>query len=140
MDFSIVPARFYGRSLKGVYDEIEKNLEKNKKYRAVDPYYKDKPRSLLQPCFYKQEFWKQNEALQDAADHSHDDDILCCFVFQDQNEKRHFIVMYPEDFWEESEHLPLERRVFYEVGLKIFIIFFYMYHFVEHISYFIFFN
>ncbi|KAJ8674112.1 hypothetical protein QAD02_005374 [Eretmocerus hayati] len=113
MNFPILPARFYGQSLKDIHEELEKKIEEAKKRHPV--VYFEKPRSILQPSRYKEEFYKQNEALLNAATYSQDDDILCCFVFQDENEKRRFIVTYPEDFWSDTENTPLERRVFYEV-------------------------
>lgn len=114
MNKPLKPKNFYGSSLIGICNELEKKVEKAKRQRPAEPYYL-KPRSVLRPSYYKQEFYKQNDALIDAADNSRDDDILCCFVFQDENEHRRFIVMYPEDFWEEVEQAPLEKRVFYEV-------------------------
>ena len=113
MDSPIVSARFYGHSLDGVFDDLEKKIEKTKKQQPALP--SERRRSLFQPSYYKEEFWKQNEALVNAAEHSKDDDILGCFVFQDESGKRRFIVMYPEDFWMECEYAPPERRVLYEV-------------------------
>lgn len=74
---------------------------------------------MLQPTRYKEEFWKQTEALLNAAEHSRDDDVLCCFVFQDENERRRFIVTYPEDFWLDCEAINKNKRVFYEVNVPL---------------------
>ncbi|XP_001603706.1 DNA-directed primase/polymerase protein isoform X1 [Nasonia vitripennis] len=113
LDIPIRSARFYGDSLQGIYDELERKAELSRKQRPADP--DTRRRSLLQPSRYKEEFWKQNEALQNAAEHSIDDDVLCCFVFQDEHERRRFIVTYPEDFWLDCEAINMEKRVFYEV-------------------------
>ena len=114
MNLPAIPSsQFYGDSLNGLFDEIEARIEKNKNKIPVD--YDYKPRGILEPSRHKEEFWKQNDALIHAAEHSKDFDVLCCFVFQDENGKRRFIVTYPRDFWEDTEETPMERRVFYEV-------------------------
>ncbi|XP_014203752.1 DNA-directed primase/polymerase protein-like [Copidosoma floridanum] len=117
MNNSIIPARFYGHSLTPLFNERAKKVQEAKKHiRYSDPWdINPRARPLTSPSPYKQEFWKQNEALANAAELSEYDDILCCFVFQDENERRRFIVTYPEDFWTDCERMPLEKRVFYEV-------------------------
>ncbi|XP_014220526.1 DNA-directed primase/polymerase protein-like [Trichogramma pretiosum] len=111
----IPSARFYGNSLDKLYEEFDKKIEESRKRRSAVLDDLERPRSIFRPAPYKEEFWKQHDALVDAAERSDGDDILCCFVFQDESGKRRFIVTYPEDFWTESEHVPAERRVFYEV-------------------------
>ncbi|XP_058797758.1 DNA-directed primase/polymerase protein-like [Phymastichus coffea] len=113
MNDPITSTKFYGNSLINVYNGIEKKIEKAKHRRPVE--YEDRHRTIFEPLPYKKEFWKQSDALADAAEYSQGPDILCCFVFQDENERRRFIVTYPEDFWNDLEHCPPERRVFYEV-------------------------
>ncbi|XP_011497411.1 PREDICTED: DNA-directed primase/polymerase protein-like [Ceratosolen solmsi marchali] len=108
----IVSGKFYGTSLNGIYDDLEKRIEQTKRQQPANIEYK--PKSLLQPSRYKEEFWKQNEALANAIEFGNDD-VLCCFVFQNELGKRRFIVTHPEDMWEDFEHVPMEKRVFYEV-------------------------
>jgi hypothetical protein len=112
MNVPLPSAKFYGNSLNGIFDELEEKIERTKKQQPA--YIEYKSRSLLQPCRYKEEFWKQNEALANAEQFS-DDDVLSCFVFQNETGQRRFIVTHPQDLWEDFEYVSPDKRVFYEV-------------------------
>lgn len=113
MSSPISPNNFYGRSLDNIYNDIDKRIEQMKHQKTV--IYEDRQRTIFEPLPHKREFWKQCDALAEVAAYSQGEELLCCFVYQDEQERRRFIVSYPEDFWNEMQYCPPERRVFYEV-------------------------
>ncbi|XP_077259628.1 DNA-directed primase/polymerase protein [Temnothorax americanus] len=78
--------------------------------------YRVMPSHILGPTQYRQEFYKQADALVAATEHSTKTDTLCTFVYQQPSDgSRKFVVAHPEVYWWYYKIKPPEEKCSYEV-------------------------
>ncbi|XP_015172025.1 PREDICTED: DNA-directed primase/polymerase protein-like [Polistes dominula] len=106
------PEKFYGKNM-GALKPIDRN-KKCKKELNINCLRK-MPDHILGPSQFWAEFYKQAEALAVANKHSNDNEMLCTFVYQQNDGIRKFVVAHPEVYWWYYKDRPPESRCSYEV-------------------------
>ncbi|KAF7418588.1 hypothetical protein HZH68_001241 [Vespula germanica] len=106
------PEQFYGQNMAKLQAIDRRKKLKNK---LNINYCRKMPDHILGPTQFWAEFYKQAEALAVASKHANDNEMLCTFVYQQDNGIRKFVVAHPEVYWWYYKDRPPESRCSYEV-------------------------